>query len=447
VHAGLFDTLLQQGWQITVMAKIIDDDLPDQFQESVELIPFMKVHPPFLIREVTRIIDKGFKLRRQRAGTALWKFGANKPENWRQKILFVLEDLAAFLISLTEFGMHLCSKAEKTLFNHMDRSAWRDYFNTHKTDAVLVNVPRQSYLDPLLVTAKEMEIKTFLVYHTAKDIYANGRLNHGFSGIGVWNKQMKKDLLGLNSWIAPENVRVVGCGHFDCVGRSDWYPEERRFRRLIGARLDSLLVIYTTAGPGIVPHEERYIELVVKAAKAAGSALSRKIQVVFRMNPMDHRAVLFENLKQSYPEHIVLRPDWVDVRKSNWTYAKKGDPFVYNALLHYASLCVTIPSTVTVDAALSDLPVINLGIEVAGEQPLAGSLSAFWETGFNKNVRETSAAKYVKTNNELITAMITYLKDRSLDSWRRHDLVQREVDGIQAGESSSLTFHMVDLLT
>ena len=92
---------------------------------------------------------------------------------------------------------------------------------------------------------------------------------------------------------------------------------------------------------------------------------------------------------------------------------------------------------------LADLPVINLGIEVPGQQPLAGSIRAFWDVEFNRNVRETAAARYVTDENQLLEAMLSYLEDKSLDQEKRVDLVSREVDGILPGHSSRLSQELI----
>lgn len=444
VHSGLFSELINSGWKITVMSKIVDADIRDQLPDDIELLPLLKVSNSFVARTVTQILDKAFNLRRVRKGESTWQYGKVVSKNWRQALLNLFINFLATIFSFSKGLINLGSQFERRQYQKMDRQVWKAYLISQQIDAILVNVPKQPYWNPLLITAQELGIKTYLIYHTVKDITANPRLNHAFTGIGVWNASMKTDLLRHNPWVKPESVKVVGCGHFDCVGRTDWLPDESDFRKQIGAISDSLLVLYPTAGPGIVPQEERYIQLVIDAADNAETFLGQKIQLVFRMNPMDNRNVLFDHLKQNYPEHIVLRPDWQDLRKSNWTYARKFDPLLYNALLHYSSLCVTIPSTVTVDCALSGLPVINLGIEVPGEQPLAGSIRAFWEVDFNRNVRETGAAKFVTTIEELEKAMLEYLQDKTIDADKRESLILREVDGIRAGRSSLLSSQMIN---
>ena len=443
VHSGLFSLLMESGWQITVMSKIIDEDLRSQLPAEIQLEPLLKQNIPFFTGMISRILDKAFNLQRSRRGESSWQYGRDKSKNWREALLFRVENAASVILSSSAKWMAWGSRLEHTLHQKADRGRWKDFFKQHQVNAILINVPRQNYWNPMLITAREMGIKTFLIYHTSKDLTAAGRLNHAFTGIGVWNSNMKRELLRLNPWISPQTIQVVGCGHFDCVGRLEWLPPEADFRSQIGALPDSALVIYPTAGPGIVPAEERYIEFVVRAARQAEFLLNRRIQIIFRMNPMDNRETLFAQLKKSYPQYIVMRPDWQYNAKSNWCYARKPDPVFYNALLHFASVCVTIPSTVTTDCALAGVPVINLGIEAAGEQPLAGSIRAFWEVDFNRNVRETQAARFVTTQNELERALVEYLRDKTLDADKREALILREVDGIRAGQSSRRSLQLI----
>lgn len=444
VHSGLFSELMNSGWGIAVMSKIVDADIRDQLPDDIELIPMLKISNSLAALTTTQILDKAFNLRRARRSESTWQYGKVVSKNWRQALLNSSVSFLAKVVSLFPGLIKLGCQFEHRLYQKMDRKVWKDFLVTHQIDAILVNVPKQPYWNPLLITAQELGIKTYLTYHTVKDIIANPRLNHPFTGIGVWNTRMKADLLRQNPWVNPKIVKVVGCGHFDCVGRTEWLPNESDFRKQIGAMSDSSLILYPTSGPGIVPQEERYIQLVIDAVRSLETILGQKIQIVFRMNPMDNRDVLYDHLKQSYPEHVVLRPDWQDNRKSNWTYARKSDPILYNALLHYSSLCITIPSTVTVDCALSGLPVINLGIEVPGEQPLAGSIRAFWDIDFNRNVRETGAAKFVTTSEDLENALRDYLQEKSIDADKRELLFLREVDGIRAGQSSLLSLEMIN---
>jgi|GEM_PF-2859800 len=439
LHSGLFARLLEAGWRIIVMAKVFDDDLLAQLPPQVQVVPLLPQSNALLGTTLTRILDQAFLDYRARLGESAWQYGKTSLRNWKEKSLFGMARGAGFLLSFLPGLIHKGHRLERLLYRNTKATQhWLDFLTANRVDAVLVNVPRQTIWNPLFAAAERLGIRTFLAYHTAKDVIANGRLNHAFSAIGVWGAEMRQSLLARNPWLDAGRVQVIGCGHFDCVGRPDWLPDEGEFRCGIGALPDSILVLYPTAGPGIVPAEERYIAYVVEAARRLEPVLGRKIQLVFRLNPMDNRPTLRDHLRQTYPEHLILRPDWQDIRERNWCYARKSDPLLYNALLFFSSLCVTIPSTVTLDCAFADLPVINLGIETPGPQPLAGSLRAFWEVGFNRSVRETQSARFVTTQAELESAMRAYLQDKSLDAENRRHLLQREVDGIAPGQSSLL---------
>lgn len=443
-HSGLFAQLLQAGWQINVLSKIDDPELRDQLDPIISFEPMPVVKIGLLSTWLSIALDKAHALRRLREGKSSWKYGVTNVKNWKEKLLATSQDWFARLLSHSAPAARLFARVEKWLIHRSDRSLWRQYLRQQNISAVLVNLPRQSYWDGLLATAEEMGIATYLVYHTWKDVTAAGRLNHHWSGIGVWNSGMKTSLLAQNPWLDAGSVKIVGCGHFDCIGRPDWLPDEAAYRASIGARPYSALILYPTSGPGIIPEEERYIHQVVQALSVAEKRLGRPLQIVFRMNPMDDNSGLEDRLRGLYPEHIVLHPDWVYIRKKNWCYGRKVDTIAYNALLMYASACVCIPSTVTVDSAIVDLPVINLGIEAEGKQPLAGSLRAFWDAEFYHNVRETHAAEWVTTVDELAVRLVAVINDRSINREQRKALVQLEIDGILPGQSSERTCAMIN---
>ena len=443
-HSGLFAQLLQAGWQISVLSKIDDPELRAQLDPRITFEPMPVGKTGLLSAWLSTALDKAHALRRLREGKSSWEYGVTNVKNWKEKLLVTSQDGFARLLSHSAPAARLLTGVEKWLIRRGNRSQWRQYLSEQRISAVLVNLPRQPYWDGLLATAEEMGIATYLIYHTWKDVTAAGRLHHRWTGIGVWNSGMKTSLLAQNPWLDAGTVRIVGCGHFDCIGRKDWLPDEPEYRASIGALPDSALILYPTSGPGIIPEEERYIAQAMEALRIAEERLRRPLQMVFRMNPMDDNSGLEGRLRSLYPEHIVLHPDWVYIRKKNWCYGRKVDTSAYNALLLYAAACVCIPSTVTVDSAIVDLPVINLGIEVEGKQPLAGSLRAFWDAEFYGNVRETGAADWATTVDELADRLVALINDRSINREQRQALVQREVEGILPGQSSERTCALIN---
>jgi hypothetical protein len=294
---------------------------------------------------------------------------------------------------------------------------------------------------PGLAVAAAGGCRTVVTYHTWKDISAAGRLNHNFSAIGVWSETMKAELLQQNTDIDPSTIKVVGCAHFDCVGRKDLLMPEQDVRKAIGAKPSSRLILFPASAPWVVPNEERYISIIF-AAVATGR-LSRDIQLVVRLNPMDNTNYLEDALKNISPEILITRPDWRWDKVSNWCFQRKTDLMLYNSILEYSVACVGIPSTVTVECSVADLPVINIGYDLPGPRPLNGSIRSFWDADFYKDVRDTGAAALANTPEEMIELIATACNDRNWMHLSRQQLLRAQL-GIQPHYSVDITRKLIN---
>jgi hypothetical protein len=224
-----------------------------------------------------------------------------------------------------------------------------------------------------------------------------------------------------------QSVHVTGCAHFDCVVNPDGPASEVAFRSRLGLTEKEKLVLYTAAAPNSVPEEERFIEVVLNALKALTDAATR---LVVRLNPMDDSAHLENYLRSQYPDVIVLRPDWHYAYVQNLCYQKKEDIKVWSDLLHYSAVCINIPSTVTVDCALAGLPVINIGFDLPGRQPLPGSIRAFWDVDYYSNARKTQSALLCERPSQLNELISKCLDNRTILSGQQRDLLDLELNGI-----------------
>jgi len=81
---------------------------------------------------------------------------------------------------------------------------------------------------------------------------------------------------------------------------------------------------------------------------------------------------------------------------------------IYNSLLHYTSLCVGIPSTITIEAAISRLPVINLGFDLPGPVPLR-PMREFWGADFYQTEVMHSVALLAEDPMDLINKIKSHL--------------------------------------
>jgi hypothetical protein len=176
-----------------------------------------------------------------------------------------------------------------------------------------------------------------------------------------------------------------------------------------------------------LPQEERFIEVVVEALRSLPEYVTR---LVVRLNPMDDSAQIESYLRKLHPHVLVLRPDWHYVRSQNLCYQRRDDTKLLTNLLHYSSVCVNIPSTVTVECALAGLPVINLGFDLPGPQPLPGSVRAFWDVDYYANVRKSGSALLCNSPSELSALLAVCLRKRAFLQEQQHQLIHMELSNI-----------------
>jgi hypothetical protein len=426
-HSGFIAGVIERGWKVTVATRFPEAEFCDQLDARAQVVPLPKAPHSFWYEQLAVTLDRAQSLRRQKAGNSTWSYGKPVARNIRQRAR--LRVIAALSGAFARFPalFTIARRLESALIHMQGRKAYGDFLRLHNPDAVVVSVPRLNYQAHLLAAAEEQGISSFLFYHTNKDVVALSRLDHHYSAIGVWNDWMKSNLLLQNPGLTEQSVHVTGCAHFDCIAPGRSLNGEIEFRTRFGLRSEEKVVLYTAAAPASVPEEERFIELVLDAMAALPDISTR---LVVRLNPMDDSTRLEEYLGSRHPDVIVLRPDWHYSRGRNLCFQKKEDVSAWNELLHYAAVCINIPSTVTVECALAGLPVINIGFDLPGPRPLPGSIRDFWNVDYYLNVRKTRAALLCENAAQLKNLLNDCLDRRTIVRHEQRDLLDLELNGI-----------------
>ena len=424
-HSGILTKLLNDGWSVTVAAKEVDDDLKNQLDSRARIMPLPKSNLPFMYHRIATVLDKAHARKERRLGRTGWQYKASVAKNWKEQLIFSVEDLAAVFVAANSTASRLGRDYEIRLLSKSMTPEWSRLISDAHPDVILVNVPKARGLLPALSAARRSGIATALLYHTWKDVAVAGRLSPVYDRLGVWSEAMREELLRQNAWLNPETVNVVGCTHFDCVGRDDLLLPESELRDMIRVNRESPLLLYVASAPWLVPAEERFVKLLRRAILEG--RLPKDTQVVVRTNPMDHTGTLPEALRADLPQVVVTKPNWRWDPKINWCFQRKDDLLLYNSLLKYASACVGVPSTATVECAIADLPTINIGFDLPGPLPSTGSLRAFWDADFYQEVRTTGAALLANNPEEMVNQIALTMRDRTIGRENRRALVSLQL--------------------
>lgn len=433
-HSGLLSRLLDDGWQVDAAAKIIDDDLRAQLDRRVVYRPLPLAPLSFLAAQAQMVLDEANALRMSASGARRWSYGrAVQPANWKQAFLFRAQRAAARSLRKLSLLHRVAAWVERRLIHDQGKRIWSTLLDEARPDIILVNIPKAGNIAAGLALAKARNIPTLLLYHTWKDVtVASGRINHSFTAIGVWNEWMRSQLLEQNPTVRPQSVAIAGCLHFESIGRHERHIPEAAFRQLLGLKPDTRIILFTASAPWVVDGEEAYLEIIQRAID--DGELPADVEIVVRTNPMDHLGVLRGVLERALPRVLVTSPDWRWDRSRNWCFQRTSDNHLYDTLLHLTSVNVSVPSTVTVECAIADLPVVNIGFSPPPVESMQDDILSFWNADFYEDVRLTGAASLARSPRELIELVRSTLENRAQHQVSRQALVRRQL-GVSPGEA------------
>ena len=270
-------------------------------------------------------------------------------------------------------------------------------------------------------------------------------VNKGYPGfmpscLAVWSKQMADEAMQLFG-IPANKIEVTGPLQYDRflqplpVGRDE-------FLKSIGLN-PGLKTIFFAGGVNVT----RYFEIYDLLVERAGNVWRDKFNLVIR--PYPHAKLLvspgwkvLENLFRQKGIYI-SNPGSIDAEDRSNEYKQdlwldEGvDELTY--LLRYSDVMVNYFSTISLEAAICDLPVIHLGYDNYTFGHRYGITSEFQQRQtHNRRKLRLAASKVAKNEAELISAIDQYLSDTTLDRDHRREYAVSECGELDGNAGSRL---------
>lgn len=418
-HSGVITRLLDSGWNVVILSRVVNDEFCAQFDTRTRIEKMPAISVSGKLKRVTSLLDKAHSLRELRLGNQGWIDNITTRLSVKQQAFLKTETLLAQSLLSIHAAQKFVASREKAMIPPLS-AEWKSVLAQVNADVIVTNLPRIDTLLPLWKHAEEQKIPVVVCYHTRKSKNSQDRLLFSSVRLGAWNAPTKDDVSRQNPRIPKDHIRIIGCTHFSCVGQQSPQMTEANLRRHIGARADSPLILYCAAAPYIIRNEDQYVKYLLDAI-AAGQ-LTSNTQVVVRTNPVDHSGQMASALKQT--KAIVVPPDWCWEREISWCYQRKADQVVFNSLLHAASVCVGLPSTLSLECAIAGVPVVNIGFLFRGASLSHRQIEDFWNAEFNVDVRQTGAALCADNAEHLLRSLQNALGSRTLLAKQQSELLQ-----------------------
>ncbi len=248
-----------------------------------------------------------------------------------------------------------------------------------------------------------------------------------------WSQLQKNELVYGSDW-NPERVNIGGIPSYDGYFRKEWQLSKDDYFKLHGLDSNRKLISYACSFVHFAPN---FPNVEALAKLVSSDALVEPSQLLIRLHPShfqdkpkifaDEREKIFA-LEKQYPHVHVVKP--VALGGSLGYYGGE-DMDEKSSMMAHSDVLVTVYSTMVVETAVHDTPIVAAVIDVPGgwNKPKKYSLSlkkiGNWPT--HKRFRDAKAGRVAENADQLRDAINLYLTNPALDAAQRRKFVEDEI--------------------
>lgn len=314
--------------------------------------------------------------------------------------------------------------------------SYRELFRTLDPDMLFCSHQRPPQVVLPVLAARSLGIPTATFIFSWDNLTSKGRIAAPFDHYLVWSDHMAAELLRYYPNVAPDRVHVVGSPQFDASVDPRIRLTRERFFSQIAADPRRPLICYSGGDVGTCPDDAAHVRLVMEMIR--DGRIQGNPQLVVRPSPVDPGR-RYDQVRADFPELRYAQPAWIHAPGEGWARVMPtpADVQFLANLTYYSDLNINVASTMTLDFAIQDRPVVNIAFDVSQPPPLGLPLHrVYYEYEHYRPVRNLGAARIARSAEQLAEHVNRYLADPALDRENRRSLVELEVR-LPLGESAT----------
>ncbi|MBI2374202.1 MAG: CDP-glycerol glycerophosphotransferase family protein [Deltaproteobacteria bacterium] len=228
-----------------------------------------------------------------------------------------------------------------------------------RPDLVLTTGPFQFEQPAIVAEAKKLGIPTMAYIPSWDNLSTKKRLLFKYDAYAVWSEQGQRELLHFYPDARVVPSYVIGAPQFDIFHQSRFHESRDAFCARYGFPSKRRIVLYAVGSPNFLADE--WVGAKDLAERVEEGAFG-DVQLVVRPHPIHDRAELADRLGQQFRRMTIQRTGDADLSVNARTQSETDIVEWVNSFRH-ADVVVNLASTVTVDAALFDKPVVSLNYD------------------------------------------------------------------------------------
>jgi hypothetical protein len=296
-----------------------------------------------------------------------------------------------------------------------------------RPDVIFCSHQRPTIVAPFVAAAREAGIPTATFIFSWDNLTSKARMPIRFDHFLVWSDQMRSELLQFYPDVSRDRVHLVGTPQFDPYYDRELLWSREEFCERIGANPARPIICYSGGDLETSPDDPAYVEALAELIEQG--EIEGNPQLLVRPTPVDngHR---YRPVLQRHPGVLFSPPEWYHPEGDqwNWVVPSPADIRLLVNTVYYSAINVNLASTMTLDFAIWDRPVVNIALDVI-DPPRWGYPAKEYYYRFEHYlpVIELGAVRLACTRTELRDHINAYLRDPSLEREERRKLVELEV--------------------
>ena len=245
----------------------------------------------------------------------------------------------------------------------------------------------------------------------------------------IVHTHIMKELAVRLAGMPEEYIYVSGIPHYDIFFKPPLKSREK-FLKMLGIPPERKIVL---AAPFLYSHTSSSLKIINELTSAIDDGrLPKDTQILVRYRPgtppIDEK--LFrpsQNLTITKPCSQYFPVRNIQMSTKDWEFSPEDFELLMNSL-YWSDVTINTMSTLSIDAAVFDKPVINVRFDADPQTPPKHSVSVLLKHDHYKSIEASGGVKRVWNMGELVEAVRRYLEDPSLDREGRKRMVEEQVE-------------------
>lgn len=258
----------------------------------------------------------------------------------------------------------------------------------------------------------------------------------------VWNERMRGQLLKFYPSVSPGRISVTGTPQFDFHRDPQFSWSRAKTLDQLGLDPGTNFFLYAASDESLAPEEPGLVSQI--ANRMSRDALLNDYRLVVRLHPNDDGS-RWSNLNFNSAKVVTCQAYGSNTKPIDRMLSTREDHALLISSLLHAAACLNIVSTISLDAAILDRPVIGIDFRNERNSPREIMYEEY-ETDHYRPLVESGGLELAKNWDQLITLMRRALSEPEADRQQRALMVERECGRVDGRARERVVETLLELL-